>query len=163
MINKVTLIGNLGADPEVKTLENGAKVARFSLATNESYQDKMGEWQKKTEWHNVVVWRTLADRVERDYKKGMMVYVEGKISYRKWQDQEGKDKYTTDIVPYTLRMLERREGGVAFNKFPSAEDEVLRSPKKLADPIQSSPQAAQPRQTESPQAKMTETEDDLPF
>jgi len=153
MINKVTLIGNLGADPDVKTLDNGAKVARFSLATNESYQDKMGEWQQRTEWHNVVAWRAMADRVERDFKKGMMVYVEGKISYRKWQDQDGKDKYTTDIVPYTLRMLERRESGSNSN-FPSAEDEISSAPPHQGN----EPKPAQPQSN-----KLTETEDDLPF
>ncbi len=158
MINKVTLIGNLGADPDVKTLDNGAKVARFSLATNENYQDKMGEWQKKTEWHNVVVWRAMADRVERDFKKGMMVYVEGKISYRKWQDQEGKDKYATDIVPYTLRMLERKESGPNSN-FPSAEDEVTSTPpRQITQPMQAQQPQAQPKANNP-----TEAEDDLPF
>ncbi len=122
MINKVTLIGNLGGDPELKTLEGGATVARFSLATNENYKDKNGDWQTQTEWHNVVVWRDLADRAAAQLKKGMMVYVEGKISYRKYQDQNGQDKYTTDIVASVFRKLEksdRSESGAS--SFPSDE------------------------------------------
>ncbi|MFN5364809.1 MAG: single-stranded DNA-binding protein, partial [Bacteroidota bacterium] len=80
MINKVTLIGNLGGDPEVRHLDNGTAVGRFSLATNENYRDKDGNWQKLTEWHNIVVWRDLAERSEKLLKKGMQVYVEGKIT-----------------------------------------------------------------------------------
>ena len=123
MINKVTLIGNLGADPEVRTLDSGSKVARLSLATNENYKDRNGEWQSQTEWHNVVCWRVLAERAEQSLKKGMMVYVEGKITYRKWQDNEGKDRYTTDIVALTFRMLERRENTGNNNRMPGASDE----------------------------------------
>jgi len=122
MINKVTLIGNLGADPEVRHLESGVQVARFSLATNESYKDKDDNWQKHTEWHNVVVWRELAERAEKTLKKGMLVYVEGKISYRKYTGPEGQDRYATDIVANTFRLLERREGGGMDSRFPAAED-----------------------------------------
>ncbi|MDA9774586.1 single-stranded DNA-binding protein, partial [Saprospiraceae bacterium] len=82
MINKVMLIGNIGQDPEVKHLESGSVVARFSVATNENYKDKSGEWQTITEWHSVTCWRALAELVERTYKKGMMVYVEGKLTTR---------------------------------------------------------------------------------
>lgn len=110
MINKVTLIGNLGGDPEIRTLENGTPVGRFSLATNENYKDKSGEWQTQTEWHNVVVWRELAERA-KNLKKGTLVYVDGKISYRKYTDKDGVEKYQTDIVANTFRMLEKREGG----------------------------------------------------
>lgn len=121
MINKVTLIGHLGADPEVRTLESGAKVGRFSLATNENYKDKDGNWQKLTEWHNVVIWRDLAERAESQLKKGMFVYVEGKINYRKYTDKDGAERTTTDIVANTLRILEKREGGGNDMRFPSAE------------------------------------------
>ena len=110
MINKVTLIGNLGGDPELCTLESGATVARFSLATNENYKDKNGDWQKQTEWHNVVVWRDLADRASNQLKKGMLVYVEGKISYRKYTDKDGVEKNLTDIVASSFRMLEKPAG-----------------------------------------------------
>ena len=122
MINKVTLIGNLGADPEVRHLESGVQVARFSLATNESYKDKDDNWQKLTEWHNIVVWRELAERAERMLKKGMLVYVEGKISYRKFTGQDGQERYVTDIIANTFRLLERREGGGFDSRFPSDED-----------------------------------------
>jgi len=119
MINKVTLIGNLGGDPEVRHLEGGVAVARFSLATNENYQDKDGNWQTSTEWHNVVAWRGLAERVERSLKKGMLVYVEGKISYRKYTTQEGQERSVTDIVANTIRILEKRDSGDV--RFPSSE------------------------------------------
>lgn len=124
MINKVTLIGHLGADPEVRHLENGVMVARFSVATNERYKDKDGNFQETTEWHNVVVWRELAERAEKTLKKGMMVYVEGKISYRKYTGQDGQERNVTDIVANTFRLLEKREGGTGGfeSRFPSAEN-----------------------------------------
>ena len=127
MINKVILIGNLGADPEIRALESGAKVARLSVATNENYQDKNGEWQKLTEWHNVVAWRGLAERSEY-LKKGGLVYVEGKLTTRKWTDKDGNDKYTTEVVARLLRSLERREStGVTGPGFSSAPDEFPKS------------------------------------
>ncbi len=123
MINKVTLIGNLGGDPEIRRMDNGTIVGRFSLATNESYKDKEGNFQTITEWHNVVVWRELAERAERSLKKGMQVYVEGKIKYRKYTGQDGVERNATDIEAQTLRLLERREGGshTGENRFPNAE------------------------------------------
>lgn len=120
MINKVTLIGNLGGDPEIRTLESGTKVGRFSLATNESYKDKDDTWQTLTEWHNVVVWRDAAERAERLLKKGMLVYVEGKITYRKYTDKDGVERSATDIVASSYRILEKREG-TNDNRFPSTE------------------------------------------
>lgn len=120
MINKVTLIGNLGGDPEVRTLESGTKVGRFSLATNESYKDKDDTWQTLTEWHNVVVWRDAAERAERQLKKGMLVFVEGKITYRKYADKDGVERHATDIVANSFRILEKREG-TSDNRFPSTE------------------------------------------
>ena len=110
MINKVTLVGHLGGDPEIRTLENGSTVGRFSLATNESYKDKEGNWQNKTEWHNVILWRDLAERAKQ-LKKGSTVYVEGKISYRKYTDKDGVEKSLTDIVAERFRSLDKREGG----------------------------------------------------
>lgn len=125
MINRVTLIGNLGADPEVRHLENGVMVGRFSLATNENYKDKDGNWQSQTEWHNVVVWRDMADRAEKMLKKGMQVFVEGKITYRKYTGQDNVERYATDIVANTMRILGPKEGssgtGYAENRFPSAD------------------------------------------
>lgn len=110
MINKVILIGNLGRDPEIRRLENGAVVAKFSVATNESYKDKNGEWQNLTEWHDVIAWRQLAERAERDLAKGKLVYIEGKLTHRKYQDKENIDRYITEVVANTIRLLDRKEG-----------------------------------------------------
>jgi len=109
MINKVTLLGHLGGDPEIRTLENGTSVGRFSVATTDSYKDKEGNWQNNTEWHNVVVWRDLADRAGQYLKKGSQVYVEGKLSYRKYNDKDGLERTVCDVVCNTFRMLEKRE------------------------------------------------------
>ena len=126
MINKVTLIGHAGGDPDVRTLDTGAQVARFSLATNESYKDKAGEWQNNTEWHNVILWRDLAERAAQQVKKGSTVYVEGKISYRKYTDKDGVEKTVTDIVANTFRLLEKRENG-PDNRMPDSEPANVRN------------------------------------
>ncbi|MGB0932894.1 MAG: single-stranded DNA-binding protein, partial [Lishizhenia sp.] len=105
-VNKVILIGNLGRDPETRTLENGAKLARFSIATSESYMDKnTGERRENTDWHNIVVWRGLADVAEKYLKKGNKVYVEGKLKTRSWQDENNQTRYATDIVADNMTML----------------------------------------------------------
>ncbi len=109
MINKVTLIGNAGGDPETRTLDNGSQVARVSLATNEIYKDQEGNWQQKSEWHNLIFWRDLAERAGSQIKKGSTVYVEGKISYRKYTDKDGVEKTVTNIVVNTFRVLDKRE------------------------------------------------------
>ena len=113
MINKVILIGNLGGEPEFRQLESGARVSKFSVATNENYKDKSGQWVKNTEWHNVVTWGYGADYAKNNLSKGAMVFVEGKITTRKWQDKEGQTRYTTEIEAFTVRSLEKRneEGG----------------------------------------------------
>ena len=121
MINKVILIGNLGKDPEVRYLEGGIAVARFSVATNESYKDKKGEWQTQTEWHDIVCWRALAERAEKQLKKGMQIYVEGKLTHRKYQDKEGIDRKVTEIVADTIRILDRRDSK------PGGQDENYHS------------------------------------
>ncbi len=105
-INKVILIGNLGKDPEVRHLENGACVANFSIATSENYKDrKTGEKVSQTEWHNIVVWRGLAEVTEKYLKKGDKVYIEGKLKTRSWKDQDGNNRYTTEIIADNLTML----------------------------------------------------------
>lgn len=104
MINKVILIGNLGKDPELKQLQGGQSVCSFSLATSESYKDKQGEWQEKTEWHNVTCWGLLAERADK-LSKGEKVYIEGKITTRKWQDKDGNDRYSTEIVANSIRRV----------------------------------------------------------
>lgn len=111
MINRITIVGNLGADPELKTLENGTAVCRLSVATAENYKAKQGEWQKQTEWHSVVLWRELAERAGANLKKGNLVYIEGKVTYQKYTDSAGVEKYKTDIVANVCRSLERKEQG----------------------------------------------------
>lgn len=151
MVNKVTLIGHLGRDPEIRRLENGAVVAKFSVATNESYKDKNGEFQTQTEWHDVVVWRYLAERAERDLAKGKLVYIEGKLTHRKYQDKDGNDRYTTEVVANNLRLLEKREGTGSFSQnMPTEEPAAVAS----ANPT-----------TETSTAENTNDsgEDDLPF
>lgn len=109
MVNKVTLIGRLGKDPEIRTLDNGTYVAKFSLATDESYKDRNGEWQTQTEWHNVIMWRDMAERAERMLKKGSLVYIDGKLTSRSWQDQNGQTRYITEIRANTFRALSSNE------------------------------------------------------
>ena len=104
-VNKVILVGNLGKDPEVKYLDNGVAVANFSLATTENYKNKEGEKVSQTEWHNIVLWRGLAEVAEKYLKKGASVYVEGKIKTRKWEDKEGNTRYNTEILADNMTML----------------------------------------------------------
>ena len=104
-VNKVILVGNLGKDPEVKYLDSGIAVANFSLATTENYKNKEGERVSQTEWHNVVLWRGLAEVAEKYLKKGASVYVEGKIKTRKWEDKAGVIRYSTEILGDNMTML----------------------------------------------------------
>lgn len=114
-LNKVTLIGNVGGDPEVRSTTGGNRVATFSLATSRAWNDASGGKQEKTEWHRCVVWNskasTLADIVERYVKKGDKLYVEGRIEYRQWQDKDGQTKYSTEINVRELIMLGSPRGG----------------------------------------------------
>jgi single-strand DNA-binding protein len=121
MLNRVTLVGHLGKDPEIRRLENGAAVGKFTLATNENYKDTNGEWQSQTEWHEIVVWRGQAEQAEKTLKKGSLVYLEGKITHRKWTDKNGIDRYTTEIVAAMVRNLERPKGEGTNSYFPSQE------------------------------------------
>lgn len=110
-VNKVILVGNLGKDPEVRKLENGASVAQFSLATSESFKDRnTNEIRTTTDWHNIVLWRGLAEVAEKYLKKGMQIYLEGKIRSRSYQDKEGNTKYITEIVGDNLVMMSRTSG-----------------------------------------------------
>lgn len=141
-INKVILVGNLGKDPEVRHLENGASVANFPLATTETYKDKNGNRQDQTEWHNIVLWRGLAQIAEKYLSKGSQVYIEGKIRSRSWQDKDGNTRYTTEIVGDNMTML----GGRSNDNSPSKGAEAVSEAK------------AQPVQKDS-----NEEDDDLPF
>ena len=111
-INKVILVGNLGRDPEMRYTPNGAAVANVTIATSDSWKDKQtGEQQERTEWHRVVFFNRLAEIVGEYLKKGSQVYVEGRLQTRKWQDQSGQDRYTTEIVASEMQMLGGRGGG----------------------------------------------------
>ncbi|MFQ5446270.1 MAG: single-stranded DNA-binding protein [Saprospiraceae bacterium] len=122
MVNKVILIGRLGKDPEVRRLESGVAVAKFSLATDESYKDKEGNQVQQTEWHNIVVWRTQAEVAEKYLKKGMLIYVEGKLTHREYTDKDNQKRYFTEVVANTFKMLERKDSG-GSGYFPGADDD----------------------------------------
>lgn len=147
MLNRVSLIGNLGRDPEIRHLEGGAMVTKFPVATNENYQDRAGEWQTRTEWHDIVCWGPLAERTEKTLKKGSLVYIEGKISKRKWQDKDGNDRYTTEIVCNSYRLLEKRDSQSSGydDNFPGIDDQFPSSSSSEDGSISGS------------------TDDDLPF
>lgn len=141
-VNKVILIGNLGRDPEIRTLESGVKVARFSLATTESYNDRnTGQRVDQTEWHNIVLWRGLADIAEKYLRKGNQVYIEGKLQTRSYQDKDGITKYSTEIIGQNMNMLGGRQSP-AESSFESPAQNVSAPP----DPID-----------------LPEETDDLPF
>lgn len=110
-VNKAILVGRLGKDPETRYMTNGEAVTNVSLATSENWKDKNGERQERTEWHNLVFYRRLAEIAGEYLKKGSQVYVEGKIQTRKWQDKEGRDRYTTEIVVNEMQMLGSKSGG----------------------------------------------------
>jgi single-strand DNA-binding protein len=118
MINKVILLGHTGKDPEIKTLSSGKKVASFSLATSEKYQDK-----EVTQWHSVTAWDKLAEILEKYVKKGQLLYVEGKITYRSYDDKDGNKKYVTDIVASQIQMIGSKKDNAAENTGSSDSDE----------------------------------------
>lgn len=135
-VNKVILIGNLGKDPEVRHLENGAVVANFSLATSESYTDRVtGERRENTDWHNIVVWRGLAEVVEKYVKKGHKIYVEGKLKTRSWQDKDGNTRYTTEVLADELTMLSRPDQPTNSNEAPYSSSGTPTNPTKVDDII----------------------------
>jgi single-strand DNA-binding protein len=145
-VNKVILVGNLGIEPEIRTLENGTKVARLRIATSESYTNREGVRVENTEWHTVTLWRQLAEIAEKYLEKGKQVYIEGKLQTRSWKDKEGNDRYATEIVADKMQMLGRASGG---------QDENQGS------------RVSQPAQQQSPANNSSnepmEEEDDLPF
>jgi single-strand DNA-binding protein len=153
-VNKVTLIGNLGNDPEVRYGKNGNAVANVSLATAESWRDKdSGEQQERTEWHRVVFFGRLAEIVSEYLHKGSQVYVEGRLQTNKWQDKEGNDRYTTQIVANEMQMLGGR-GGSTNNQEPAPNKDPAPD-----SPVDSSPKPTQPL-AESP---ADDFDEDIPF
>ena len=158
-VNKVILVGNLGADPEARSLNNGGEVVNLRVATSEQWKDRDGNRQERTEWHNVVIFNENLGRVAKSYlKKGSKVYLEGQIQTRKWTDQSGNDRYTTEIVLQKFRgelvLLDSREGaGGGRSAFGENYDEFGGG--------SSAPQKAQQRP--QPAAFDTDLDDDVPF
>lgn len=113
MINKAILIGNLGGDPEIRYTQSGTQVANFTVATTERWKGQDGQMQEATEWHRIVAFKRLAEICGEYLQKGSRVYIEGKIQTRKWQDQSGNDRYTTEIVAREMKMLTPRGGGAS--------------------------------------------------
>ena len=155
-VNKVILVGNLGDDPEVRSLNNGGEVVNMRVATSESWKDRDGNRQERTEWHRVVIFNENLGRVAKSYlKKGSKVYLEGQIQTRKWQDQSGQDKYSTEVVLQRFRgelvLLDRREGGGGFG----GEDHGDAGGNDFG--------GAAPRQSRPQPAFDTDLDDDVPF
>jgi single-strand DNA-binding protein len=122
-VNKVILVGNLGKDPEVKHVTNGTPIARLTVATNERFKDKDGQWQDRAEWHNVVLWARLAEIAGEYLKKGNKVYIEGRLETRSW-DKDGEKRYTTSIVASELVLLGGREPSEGTNEKPETREAV---------------------------------------
>ena len=151
-VNKVILVGRLGKDPETRYMTNGDAVTNVSLATSDTWKDKNGEKQERTEWHNLVFYRRLAEVAGEYLKKGSHIYVEGKIQTRKWQDKEGKDRYTTEIIVNEMQMLGgKSSGGGSFEVVDSA-------PSRGASSGGSSKPAAKPAG-----GSFDNFDDDIPF
>lgn len=161
-INKVILVGNLGQDPETRYMPNGNPVTNVSVATSESWKDKQtGQQQERTEWHRVVLFNKLGEIAGQYLKKGSKVYVEGSLRTRKWQGQDGQDRYSTEIVASEMQMLDSRGGGGEYSQQPQdnnwGESEAQGSaPLK---PSQSQPKPQAPDQT----AGFNDFDDDIPF
>ncbi|HMQ74613.1 MAG: single-stranded DNA-binding protein [Flavobacteriales bacterium] len=150
-VNKVILIGNLGADPEVRHLQNGATVANFRIATSETYKDRQtGEKREQTEWHSIVAWRGLGEITEKYLRKGSKVYVEGKLRTRSWQDRDGNTRYTTEVHAEEMTLLDRPSG--ERPELAAAAGSMATAPApRAAEPVGAAP-AGQPNEM-----------DDLPF
>ena len=156
-LNKATLIGNLGKDPEVRAIPSGAKVANFSIATTDSYTGKDGQKVEKTEWHNIVMWRGLAEVAEKYLKKGSQVYIEGRLQTRSWDDQNGQKRYTTEIVADNMVMLGRAGGG------GGAPRECGESYQRSEQPAMNQSRASGGGGYSAPSSMPPQAEDDLPF
>jgi single-strand DNA-binding protein len=135
-VNKVILIGHLGADPETRAMPSGTTVANIRMATTESFKDKTGEWQERTEWHNVALFGRMGEVAGEYLRKGSQVYVEGRLRTRKWQDKQGNDRYSTEIVANDMQMLGGRGGGT--REGGGAESREPREAREQAEPVTSS-------------------------
>lgn len=149
-VNKAILIGHLGKDPEVRYMPSGEAVANVTLATSETWKDKNGEKQEKTEWHNIVFYKRLAEIAGEYLKKGSQIYVEGRITTEKWQTKEGQDRYTTKIVANEMKMLDRKSSGGSF--------EVVEN-----KPASSSAGGAPAKSAPAAKGSFDNFDDDIPF
>ena len=171
MLNKVTLIGNLGADPEVRYMPTGGAVTNIRLATTERWKDKQtGERRESVEWHRVVFFNRLAEIAGEYLRKGSQVYIEGRIRTQKWQDQSGQDRYTTEIVAAEMKMLGSRSGGTA--PLGNSSPAQTQSHPPAASPAPSNPVSNSASQSQSQSQSMPEQppatayedfDDDIPF
>lgn len=173
-VNKVILVGNLGGDPEVRYMPNGNAVTNVTVATSESWKDKQtGQQQERTEWHRVVFFNRLAEIAGEYLRKGTKVYVEGSLRTRKWQDQSGQDRYTTEIVGSEMQMLDSRggsgdggyqqSGGYAPQQQAPAPQQAAPAPQRQAPPQQQAPAAPQPQVAPQPAQGFDDFDDDIPF
>ncbi len=153
-VNKVILVGRLGKDPETRYMTNGEAVTNVSLATSENFKDKSGEKQERTEWHNLVMYRRLAEIAGEYLKKGSMIYVEGRIQTRKWQDKEGKDRYTTEIIVNEMKMLGSKPGS-GSGSFEVVDDQSA--------PSARSAPASKPAAVPAAKGNFDNFDDDIPF
>jgi len=163
-LNKVILIGRLGADPEVRYMPSGGAVANLRLATNDGYKDKTGQFQEQTEWHRVVLFGRSAEVAGEYLKKGRLVYIEGRIRTSKWQDQSGQDRYTTEIVASDMQLLGgsggREEGGSGEEyEAPAFESQAPRA----QAPTPAKPAATKPATAPQMQNFDQNFDDDIPF
>lgn len=134
MINKAILIGNLGADPEMRYTQNGTAMTTFNLATTERWKNKDGVQEEKTEWHRIVVWRQLAEICGNYLQKGSKVYIEGSIQTRQWDDKDGNKRYTTEIVARDMKMLTPKgSSGQGGNQYP--EEPPIQEPPVMGDDV----------------------------
>lgn len=164
-VNKVILVGNLGRDPEVRYMPNGEAVCNFSIATTDNWKDKNGQKQERTEWHNIVMYRKLAEIAGEYLKKGRPVYVEGRLQTRKWQTKEGQDRYTTEIIADQMQMLGGRDSGGSNASYDDMNQDQDSS-QSGAPARQSAPSSAPAVQAAKPAAggsSFDEFDDDIPF
>jgi single-strand DNA-binding protein len=162
-INKVILVGNLGNDPEVRYAANGSAIANISVATTDSWKDKnTGEQQDRTEWHRVVMFNRLGEIAGEYLKKGSQVYIEGKLQTRKWQDQSGQDKYSTEIVASEMQMLGGRGGGSEMGGGGGYQAPQQRQQAPQQQGGQQGGQQASPQPAAQPQPS-NDFDDDIPF
>ena len=165
-LNKVMLIGNLGKDPEVRHLETGASVANFSIATTETYKNRNGEKVSQTEWHNIVLWRGLADISEKYLKKGDKVYIEGKIRTRSWQDKEGNTRYSTEIIGDNMVMLGKtseNSGSQFVNPTKSTSDSSVKTEEKAPETPKTTSEEIDKTSLSDGELSTSNDDDDLPF